>query len=77
MKFSSNKQTKFFSGNILFIMIFILAACTGTDVETGFSFGADIAIVNDIMAVGAINDFGLIAGGVMDGVEMHISKEKA
>ena len=36
---------------------------TGTDVETGFSFGADIAIVNDIMVVGAINDFGLIAGG--------------
>ncbi len=34
MKFSINNQIKFFSGKILFIIIFILAACTATDVET-------------------------------------------
>ena len=33
------------------------------DVETGYSFGADIAVVSDVMVVGATNDFNITAGG--------------
>jgi len=36
---------------------------TGTDLQTGYNFGSDIAIVNNMMVVGAASDFNLVTGG--------------